>query len=832
MRILRSFDRGDAPMSESESGDFGEADHDFSGIEIPGSIDDSVETKPDDNGESVTVEQSGNGADTFGKDRWQAGDSDASESSAEPEDTTAPGDQETGVLEVQDVDVGLLIDWLFGDVQVHLIDGQLIEWLFGDAKEQLLEYVGPHWSDIREDYESADNRNEKRSARAAAVKRLEREFDWMSVTEWSDERRPELWFYDEQKGWREDGYKILKGKLVEKIGVHAEEAECNHIRQQLAAKNYVSMDELDAADDPRHLVPFANGVLVIDSIELDDDGHMKPGSWELIENDPGFHFTFRLDAEWDPENADFDPIDSFMQDITSSEVGRTDQRTDIKTLWEFAGHSFFMEYEPSGMLLGHGDGADGKSLMTDVWTAVLGRDNISATPMSKINTNRFSSSRVVRKLANIGGDIGGSLLKDVSLLKALTGGDLQEVEPKHKQAYDAENRATFCFFGNEMPPFKEKSGAVKRRVYPVEFPFQFKHDPDPDDPFEKQKVSKREMHGKLLADDVLSAAAVRMAEGAKRLLEQDEWSLGLELEPEERMELYEKSADPIADFSRRCLKYDPQGPGVEIDDLKSTYDRFSEEMNHPEKGKKLLGRELNRLNEVDTSKSKPRSWSSGDDRDTVYENLAFTETAKQNYVPQHAHWDKYGGKPERFKDDSDVDRMAKVAPGDEGVVLEGTVIHAADDIAVLTVEDDSDRPLQVSESCGEADPAEYDWRLDSVREGDVVRIEGDVGRDERGIPQVWVEPFHDAEIVDEAEIDIEEELDELTQKKGLSATRSAIRDLDDETEAPGAPVDEVVERVAERENCRKARVEYWLKEKLAQRGEVYERQTGRYQLTS
>lgn len=714
--------------------------------------------------------------------------------------------------------------------------------------EQGLATIGTDWEAVYNSYANASNRNKRRDARASAIDILEAQYEWMSVKEWGDVRTPDLHVWDaEEERWREDGFEFLQTLLDSRIGTYAEHSECNHIRRTLAARNRVeedelnSIDEVDLNDGEKELlddvegglspVPFRNGVLILNSIELDGQGRMVPGSWELIENRPEFRFTYQLPVKWDPTDADYDTIDWFVRDVTSDR-GRTSQETDIRTLWEFGGHSFFREYSPSGFLMAIGEGSDGKTMFFDVIQAVLGTENTSGATLEKIVNGQFSAAEVVDRLANIAADIEGTVVNEIADLKWMTGGDRSEVRAIYDGPEYATNSATMLFGANEPPAITEKKFSLKRRLYPVEFPYRFKSDPDPDAEFEKQKRPRRELKRELTQPEVLRAAAVRMAEGAARLLENDEWTLGMEMEPDERMEMYEQSADPIADFGKTCLRYARDGPGIEIGDLKATYDRFSLEEDHPEKTENVLIRELNRLNSVDMSKSRPRSWSSGDDRDTVYTNIAFTEEAKKKYVPESAHWDKYGGKPERIDDGSDVDRMAEVSPGDEGIVLEGTVIHSVPDYAVCTLEDDSERPLQVSETCGAYDREEYEWRLDSVLEGDEIRIEGDVGRDGRGLPKVWVRPHHDVEVIEKTDdVDYEDENeDELAQQRGVAATLNTISELADPS-GEGAPVGEVIADVSEQENCREERVEHWL-EKLVMRGDVYDVSDGHYRCSS
>ncbi|WP_225336236.1 DNA primase family protein [Halomicrobium urmianum] len=518
--------------------------------------------------------------------------------------------------------------------------------------------AGVLWGSVKNAYEEAvygDHRKE--TAREKVAEALEAETEWMWITDRSDEQHTELWRYDHSENrWKDDGTLWIRQKLREELGSLCDKAEWNKVRDLVATANPVHSDELNATGDDRTLIPFENGVLVLESIELDEDGYMKTGQYTLLEHDPAFKFTFRFEAAWNPSLAQFDVIDEFMRDITGP-FGATDQTTDIRTLWEFAGHSFFEYYHPEAFLIFSGEGGDGKTVFFTVVQEALGDDNHTGTTLEKIADGQFSTWRVAEARANIAPEIGGSdaVIHDISELKSMTGADMMEVEPKHKAAYDVRNSATMMFGSNNPPAFTEKSRALKRRLYPVEAPYTFHDDPDPNDPRQKQKRSKPELLSELTAPATLAAAAVRMAEGARRLQVNDEFTLGQELSPDERLEAYEEDADPMADFARTCIEEDPHGPGVALDDIKDAYDAYALEHDHPEKPRNTIKGQLERARDLQIRRSDPRSWTEEEgDRTAVYKGIRFTGAVAE-YLPANAFWEQYDGlENPHATDDEDV----------------------------------------------------------------------------------------------------------------------------------------------------------------------------------
>ena len=562
------------------------------------------------------------------------------------------------------------------------------------------------WADARRMYDTATqspDTPDKKDARSKVIKALEIEYEWMYVTDRSNEDYYDLRCWTPGDGWREDAFQVVEQRMSDELGTRSTKAETNHVIHHLANRNPVHSEQLDAGDDPRTLIPFQNGVLDLESVELDEDGRYVEGSAELLDHDPEYRFTTRVECEWNPDDAEFDVIDSFMTDIVGgTDLTPTSKETDIKTLWEFAGHSLFKRYNPQGFLMFIGEGGDGKTVWFNLVTEVLGEDNVAGATLDAITGDKFSGAEVVDRKANIAADIGGTVQTDISDLKWMTGNDRSYVRPMRKAPFYERNKATMLFGSNDPPAFTEKKRSLKRRLYPVRAPFEFHNNPDPDDPHQKQKVQESELMAELTTDASLAAVALRMVEGARRLQRNDEWTLGQELDEDERLEFYESEADAMADFTRACIEPDPDG-AVALDDLEMGYDGYAVEHDHPSKPRNTIKGEIERSRDVQIKRSNPRSWTEDDSRPTVYKGIRFTEEAAK-YLPEHAFWEQY-----------DIENPYDT--GDEDSISESVK-------PVVTLESGTGRtddPIRVTVDSTRDDPA-YGWDDQGVLRDDTDTI--------------------------------------------------------------------------------------------------------------
>lgn len=100
------------------------------------------------------------------------------------------------------------------------------------------------------------------------------------------------------------------------------------------------------------------------------------------------------------------------------------------------------------MLLIIGAGGEGKSVIGDVITALLGNENISADKLHQLQENRFKIANCENKLLFIDDDMKFKALEDTGEIKTIVTGGRTTIERKGLQGYDVKLYSRILCFGN------------------------------------------------------------------------------------------------------------------------------------------------------------------------------------------------------------------------------------------------------------------------------------------------------------------------------------------------------------------------------------------------
>jgi putative DNA primase/helicase len=136
----------------------------------------------------------------------------------------------------------------------------------------------------------------------------------------------------------------------------------------------------------------------------------------------------------------------------------------------------------------YGNGSNGKSTILDLIKTFLGGRNYSAIALEKV-TDRFNTSELENKLANIGDDVDNVALKDTGTLKKLFSGNAIMVERKGERPYTIEPYATHIYSCNAIPRSFDKSDGFYRRWLLIPFNARFTADDEDYDPMIVDKIT-------------------------------------------------------------------------------------------------------------------------------------------------------------------------------------------------------------------------------------------------------------------------------------------------------------------------------------------------------
>ena len=338
-----------------------------------------------------------------------------------------------------------------------------------------------------------------------------------------------------QDGIYQVGYKAIETAMINQIPNLKK-------TQRREVLEYMELIADEKAQADARYIAFRNGVLDIVT------GQMQPFSPDLV-------ITNQIPWDYNPEAY------SELADDTLNKLACGDQP--IRALLEECiGYCFYRRNELGKAFILTGDKSNGKSTFLDCVKAILGDGNISALDLKELG-DRFSTSMMFGKLANIGDDIGDDFLQgsQVATFKKVVTGNRIKAERKGQDPFEFNPYVKLLFSANDIPRMKDKTGAVLRRLVIIPFNARFtKYLPsgeiDPDyNPYIKYQLVEQSSVEYLIRVGV---------EGLKRIIENNEFTKSEKVT--EQIDEYENENNPIKAFIDDC--------GVEMIENEPTADVY------------------------------------------------------------------------------------------------------------------------------------------------------------------------------------------------------------------------------------------------------------------
>jgi putative DNA primase/helicase len=326
----------------------------------------------------------------------------------------------------------------------------------------------------------------------------------------------------------------------------------NEVLFILQASNYRSRKDLDSNPD---IINLKNGLL-----------NIKTG--KLKEHTPRFLSLTQLPLTFDP-TAECPRFLKFLSEVVDE--------SDIPIIQELFGYCLYKNHQIHKAFMLVGDGANGKSTLLRILKIFLGPENVASVPLQMLDENRFATSLLYGKLANIYADLPARKILGSGNFKMLTGQDLIHAERKYQQPFNFVNYSKQVFSANQVPPVNEQTDAFFRRWIIINFPNKF----------EGEDADKKIVE-KITTPEELSGILNWALEGLKRLLENGKFSDGLTTD--QIREEYVRKSDPVGAFVMDCLKIDPEGEVLK-DDLYSAYVEYCRQTKLPPVSKMIFSRD-------------------------------------------------------------------------------------------------------------------------------------------------------------------------------------------------------------------------------------------------
>jgi putative DNA primase/helicase len=173
-----------------------------------------------------------------------------------------------------------------------------------------------------------------------------------------------------------------------------------------------------------------------------------------------------------------------------TEVLEGDQER-IALLQQWFGYSLTPDTSQQRFIVVVGDGENGKSVVLDLLTAVLGPENVSHI-RAELFAQRFQLTMTLGKLANISYDTGEIDESAEATIKEFTGGDRMYFDRKGVPGVQVYPSARLILATNHDPRFADRSKGIWRRM--IVIPFRVSIERDRQDPYLATKL-KTELPG-------------------------------------------------------------------------------------------------------------------------------------------------------------------------------------------------------------------------------------------------------------------------------------------------------------------------------------------------
>lgn len=354
----------------------------------------------------------------------------------------------------------------------------------------------------------------------------------------------------------------------------------NHINEVLGHIKRLTYVKRDQTVEPKNKICLKNGILNLETLQIES-------------HNPETFFFNKIPVDYN-STADCPQIKKFLSEIVRNE--------DVSLLQEFAGYCLYKEHFIHKAFMLVGGGANGKSTFITLLKSFLGQENVSAVPLQKLETNRFSISSLFGKLANLFADLPDKSLTGTSMFKMLVGQDLIPAEKKFKDEFSFENYAKFIFSANQIPKSPEDTDAFFRRWIIINFPNQFLANAD-------KKLIK-----KLTTPIELSGFLNYAIEGLKKLIEHGDFSNTKSLD--KVRDQYIRMSDSVQAFVIDHVKTRPD-EHVEKKKLYTAYADYCRHMKYPivseatfhkELAKKIRVEDFRPRINIDGREERPTCW--------------------------------------------------------------------------------------------------------------------------------------------------------------------------------------------------------------------------------
>lgn len=197
-----------------------------------------------------------------------------------------------------------------------------------------------------------------------------------------------------------------------------------------------------------------NGVLNLTGLSPDREIVLLPHSPTLVSR-------ILLPFDYDP-SATCPRWGQFLEHVLPDPESRA-------LLQEIFGYCLTPNISQQKFFMFEGTGGNGKGVVTNILTRLLGPENVSALPVNRLGAPH-ELDVTLGKLVNITSEMKEKDVPAEDLLKQFVAGDRLHFNPKYQKTFTAKPTAKLILSTNERPLFTDRSDGIWRRLLILPFP--------------------------------------------------------------------------------------------------------------------------------------------------------------------------------------------------------------------------------------------------------------------------------------------------------------------------------------------------------------------------
>lgn len=310
-----------------------------------------------------------------------------------------------------------------------------------------------------------------------------------------------------------------------------------------ALKMTAYVDNFDFADTM--LIPFANG----------DMDLTNPSKW-VFNHGEKRSVPYRLPVDFIPldKPAKTPYFNKWLSDLFTPE--------DITTIQEYIGYCLLPTTRGQKCLLLIGDGGIGKSVISDILTAIFGKSLTAPNDTQQFLADKFKLAELENQLVFYEDDLSDKHLEETGVFKKLiTNQTYLTADRKNEQPFKFKPYCRFIMCGNDMIYSKyDKTDGFYRRLLPIKV--------KPKDP-KRKNIPDMGARVAREAEGIIQWALI----GLKRLLDNN-WQFTVSERSEEYLTGYKEIADHFPSFIEDVLDFGTDGRDFTTTEILFAYNNW------------------------------------------------------------------------------------------------------------------------------------------------------------------------------------------------------------------------------------------------------------------